>query len=119
MRYAFTATVTFGAGHHLPADSWCGDKQHGHQYEVRVTMNREGYPDKDLIEWSRARASLLELALELKNRDLTKMLGAQVPNVFGVAAFFMERLSINFPVTRVEVREDSDPVAIIERDDVY
>ncbi len=115
MNYSSSATVTFSAGHLLDANAWCGSQQHGHRYTVTVAWDREGFPATDHAVWIGTREKLLNLALELKDRDLGKMLGANVPNVFGVASFFMERLSINVPVTKVEVREDDDPVAIIER----
>jgi len=118
MIYSSQATVRFGAGHQEPND-WCGVKHHGHQYEVTVVWDREGFPVTDLDQWAVNRAKILDLAFELRNRDLNDMLGAATPNVFGVASFFMERLAINVPVTRVEVREDSDPVAIIERSTDY
>jgi len=86
---------------------------------VTVTWEREGFPATDLAEWAAHRERVLDLALELKHRDLAKMLGAQVPNVFGVASFFMERLSLNVNVIRVEARQDDDPVAIIDRDADY
>jgi 6-pyruvoyl-tetrahydropterin synthase len=119
MRYIASASVSFGAGHSLGLESWCGIHAHGHSYQVTVSWIREGFAATDLDAWMLNRQRLLDLALELKNRDLAKMLGAQVPNVFGVASFFMERLSLNINVTRVEVREDNDPVAIIERDTDY
>ena len=85
-----------------------------------TTFVREGYANKDLTDWTRQRQRVLALVLELRNRNLNAMLGAQVPNVFGVASFFMERLVINEPVSRIEVREDvNGPVAIIERDTDY
>ena len=115
MRYYSSATVRFGAGHALP-NEWCGDKPHGHQYTVTVSWEREGFAATDLIQWIDIRQKSLDLALELKNRQLDKMLGSAVPNVYGVASFFMERLAINAPVTRIEVREDDDPVATIERE---
>lgn len=118
MQYSSSATVQISAGHKEP-NEWCGDKHHGHQYTIVVTWDREGFPATDLTEWSLVRAKVLALGMELKHRDLNDMLGAATPNVFGVASFFMERLAINVPVTRVEVREDSDPVAIIERDTNY
>jgi len=115
MKYGSQASVAFGAGHHHP-NGWCGDHPHGHRYTVTVTWQREGYPETDHDEWVLVRQRILDLALELKNRELDKMLLPTVPNVFGMASFFMERLSINVPVTRVEVREDDDPVATIDRD---
>lgn len=116
MRTLSRANVHFSAGHNLEANAWCGSHQHGHRYEVVVTWEREGYPATDHAVWQRVRQNILDLALELKDRDLNKMLGAQVPNVFGIAAFFMERLTINVPVTRVEVIEQDGPEAIIEHD---
>lgn len=116
MNYRSSATTWFSAGHTLEANGWCGDKQHGHRYTVTVTFDREGYPTTDHAAWCEGRQKVLDLVMELKDRDLNKMLGAQVPNVFGVAAFVMERLAINLSVTRVEVREDDGPCAIIERD---
>lgn len=118
MKYTSTVVLSFGAGHKLEiGDHLCGAHNHGHLYAIEVTFDREGYPDKDLVDWTRQRSKTLDLVMELKNRELNKMLGAQVPNVFGVASFFMERLAINEPVNRVEVYEDSNgPVARIERD---
>jgi 6-pyruvoyl-tetrahydropterin synthase len=116
MKYSSQATIRFSAGHTPKANEWCGPHTHGHRYTVTVTWEREGYPSTDHVVWVITRQKVLDLALEIKDRDLGKMLGATVPNVFGVASFFMERLTINVPVTRVEVREDDGPIAIIERD---
>lgn len=117
MNYLSQATVMISAGHTLEANAWCGSHEHGHRYTITVTWTREGYPATDHAVWILTREKILTLAMELKNRELNKMLGPTVPNVYGVASFFMERLSINVPVTRVEVREDDDPIAIIERPD--
>lgn len=107
--------MAFDAGHTL--DNYqCGDKPHGHRYEVTVTWTREGYPVTDLDEWSRDAKHLEDLRDELRRRDLNKMLGAAEPNVFGVASFFMERLAIVTPVTQVEVHESDGPTALIEAD---
>lgn len=119
MRYSSEASVTISAGHTPDANEWCGAHHHGHRYTVTVTFDREGYPATDHAAWVPVRTKLLDLAMELKNRSLNDMLGAQVPNVFGVASFFMERLAINVPVTQVKVSEDDGPVAIIERSTDY
>ena len=115
MRYTDSATVRFGAGHKVD-NAWCGDKPHGHQYKVTATFSREGFQETDGEQWERHRAVLLSLAMELKNRDLGQMLGAKAPNVYGIASFFMDRLAMVTNPVKVEVREDSDPTAIIERD---
>lgn len=115
MRYYSSATVKFGAGHASP-NEWCGDKPHGHRYTVTATWEREGFPATDLAEWTHVQQKLVALEAELRNRQLDKMLGSAVPNVFGVASFFMERLALNAPITRIEVREDDDPTAVIERE---
>ena len=115
MRYTSSATVRFGAGHTIGGD-WCGDKPHGHQYIVTATFARQGFPETDIPEWIRCRSVLLSLAMELKNRELDKMLGPKHPSVFGVASFFMDRLSLITNVVKVEASEDGDPTAIIERD---
>jgi len=115
MNYSSSATVTVSAGHSPDANEWCGSQPHGHRYTITVTWDREGFPATDHAVWVLTRTKLLDLGLELKNRDLGKMLGASVPNVFGVASFVMDRMSPTVPVIKVEVREDDDPVAIIER----
>lgn len=119
MNYLSQTTIRFPAGHTLDTNEWCGIHPHGHRYTVIVTFVREGFPVTDHDDWIRVREKTLSLALELKDRDLGKMIGAQVPNVFGVASFFMDRLAINVPVTRIEVHQDDDPVAIIERTTDY
>lgn len=119
MKYASQATLKFSAGHSPDANAWCGSHPHGHRYTVTITFDREGFPATDHAVWVGVRQKFLDLILELKDRELEKMLGAQVPNVFGVASFFMERLAINVPVTRVKVSEDDGPVAIIERTTDY
>ena len=115
MIYRTRSTVYFDAGHTVD-DYQCGDKPHGHRYEVTVTWTREGYPATDLDEWALSAKRLEDLRDELNKRDLNKMLGAAVPNVFGVASFFMERLRINTPVVKVEAHESDGPSAIIEAD---
>ena len=87
----------------------------GHRYTVRVEWTREGFPaGVDQDKWDLAASFIDDLAHELRNRDLAKMLGPHHPSVWGIAAFFMERLAINVPVTRIEVHESDGPVAIIE-----
>jgi 6-pyruvoyl-tetrahydropterin synthase len=121
----YTATLSFSAGHQLKVKkdevSPCGDKMHGHHWTVEFTWTREGYPTTDAVAYLLDRAKALDLVLELKNRNLNDMLGAQVPNVFGLASFFMERLMIMSPIAMVEVHEDypSGPTAYIERDTDY
>lgn len=117
MIYKTRSTVYFSAGHTVD-DYQCGDKPHGHSYEVTVTWAREGYPSTDLDEWSRCAKELDDLRAELHHRDLNKMLGAAYPNVFGVATFFMERLAIVTPVTQVEVHESDGPAAVLEADPI-
>lgn len=119
MRYLSSARIRIPAGHALDIASRCGPEAHGHLYTVEVTWVREGFPNTDLDNWVLVREKVLDLGMELKNRSLNKMLGAQVPNAYGVASFFMERLSIHVPVIKVEVREDGDLGAVIERDDNY
>lgn len=115
MIYKTRSTVSFDAGHTLN-NYQCGDKPHGHRYTVTVTFEREGFPATDLDEWSRCAAHVEDLRDELRKRDLNKMLGAAVPNVFGVASFFMERLAIVTPVIEVEVHESDGPTAVLEAD---
>lgn len=86
----------------------------GHRYTVDIEWTREGAAGIDLDEWQRAKSSIDALTAELRNRDLAKMLGPHHPSVFGVAAFFMERLSIIHPITRVRIHESDGPTAIIE-----
>jgi hypothetical protein len=114
------AVLSFPAGHQN-ANSWCGEHAHGHWYTVICTWDREGFAATDLETWVLYRKKALDLTLELKDRDLTKMLGPQVPNAFGVATFFMERLAIASPIRTVEVHEDDThgPVAVIERETDY
>lgn len=87
----------------------------GHRYTVIVTFEREGYAETDRDEWERIVPLVDALASELRNRQLDKMLGAHHPSVYGVAAFFMDRLALNAPVIEVEVRESDGPSAIIAR----
>jgi hypothetical protein len=92
----------------------------GHRYTVDITWEREGSPDGDVAAWQRDGEQIDALRFELANRPLEKMLGPRHPSAFGVAAFFMDRLKINVPVTEVRVHEsDSDIVAIIRDDRVY
>lgn len=119
VNYSTQVILSFPAGHHLhdPAGP-CGDRPHGHHYRVIVTLSREGYAQTDLDEYARAREVVLSLVKELRNRSLNDMLGAQEPNVYGLASFFMERLAINVPVIGVEVHEDdTGPRAVIRTDD--
>jgi 6-pyruvoyl-tetrahydropterin synthase len=114
VNYSSRATVMFGAGH--PPNGFCGPHAHGHRYRVTVTWKREGAQTKDLDDFEAARARIVDLAYEVTNRDLAKMLGPMAPNVYGLAAFFMERLSLHLDVTQVEVTEDDNPTAVIDRD---
>lgn len=86
----------------------------GHRYTVEIEWTREGAAAFDLEAWQRTVVSIDSLAAELRNRDLDKMLGPHHPSVFGVAAFFMERLSLNHPITRVRIHESDGPTALIE-----
>ena len=106
----------FDAGHTVDNEH-CGDKPHGHRYTVTALWAREGFPSADIERWWQYSRKLDELRKELSRRDLNKMLGAQEPNVFGVASFFMERLSLTTNVIEVEVHESDGPSAVIERTD--
>ena len=115
MIYKSRSTVSFDAGHTV--DNYqCGDKPHGHRYTVTATWAREGYPATDLDEWGLFAKHLEDLRDELRHRDLNKMLGAQEPNVFGVASFFTERLAHVTTLLKVEVHESDGPTAILEAD---
>ena len=89
----------------------------GHRYRVTITWKREGYGETDSIDWTLNCKRVDALADELRNRDLIKMLGPHHPSAYGVASFFMDRLKINVPVTKVEVHESDGPIAIIEHQD--
>lgn len=89
----------------------------GHRYTVTILWTREGYGETDLGEWVRVVKLIDALADELRNRDLTKMLGPHHPSAYGIASFFMDRLKINVPVIRVGVHESDGPIAIIEHPD--
>lgn len=91
----------------------------GHRYTVDITWEREGSPSGDGEAWQKAVVQIDSLAAELRNRDLPKMLGPHHPSAFGIAAFFMERLRLNVPVTEVRVHESDGPTACIVHDTDY
>ena len=87
----------------------------GHRYTVTVTWEREGWPDKSIEDFFLVKKKVDDLVYELADRDLTKMLGPHHPSAYGIVTFFMERLSINVPVKRVEVHESSTDIrAVVE-----
>ena len=93
----------------------------GHRYTLTVTWEREGFPaDVDQKQAGELVSVIQSLRYELANRELAKMLGPHHPSVWGVAAFFMERLKIHGTIEEVRVHEsDSDLVAIIRDDTDY
>jgi hypothetical protein len=82
----------------------------GHRYTVTVLWERDGAAGTDIETWYINRQKVDDLVYELADRDLAKMLGPHHPSAFGIASFFMERLSINLPVKKVEVHESSTDI---------
>lgn len=92
----------------------------GHRYTVDIEWSREGAAVADLEAWQRTVFAIESLTYELADRSLEKQLGPHHPSVYGIAAFFMERLSLSHPITRVRVHESGNGiVAIIENDTDY
>lgn len=89
----------------------------GHRYRVDVVWASTGVGDHDLDDFPRVAKLITGLAYELDGRELSKQLGPYHPSVVGVAAFFMERLAINVPVTRVEVHESGTDIVVIHEVD--
>lgn len=88
----------------------------GHRYTVKVWWTREGLAAADAQAWIDTRNAIDALIGELRNRELAKMLGPHDPSAAGIADFLMGRLTINFPVTRIDVHESDGPTFILERD---
>lgn len=88
----------------------------GRRYRVSTEWVREGFGETDHDEWVRVSGLIDDLVRELRDRDLSKMLGPHHPSAYGIAAFFMDRLRINCPISRVEVHEYDGPSASIEGD---
>lgn len=83
---------------------------------MRVEWDREGFAETDLDGWVITAEAIERAKAELANRDLGRMLGPHHPSVMGIAAFFMERLRLTHPITKVEVHESDGPTGIIEND---
>ena len=109
MELTASATASFNAGHKIPALLAC-TRQHGHFYEIEVTVRGELDPTHG---WPRGTEGLTdsvrELALEFNGRDLSEMMPGVVTTPAGMAAQFMERLASQMPsIIAIEVRCSDD-----------
>jgi 6-pyruvoyl-tetrahydropterin synthase len=100
-----SASAQFNAGHLIKELLAC-TRQHGHFYDVEATVSGELDPVKG---WPRGTehlpTDLWEIVKELEGRQLNDMMPGVTTTPVGIAAYFMERLAINYPrLTSVEVR---------------
>jgi 6-pyruvoyl-tetrahydropterin synthase len=97
VRSSVTVETTFGASH-TPTWWSCPDRKHGHDFGVRVEIE---FDPNDPFDHDPEYA-LRDITNELDERDLNDMLAPSRPDLYGVAAFYMDRMLTLFRV--IEVR---------------
>lgn len=104
MRHTTTAHVTFEASHIVIDHSMCG-RNHGHQWDVAVTVEGGLDPKKILVvDHGELLLSLQRVIREVADRDLNDMLPGVITTPEGIALYIRERLSLEWPrIVRIEV----------------
>ena len=94
----------FSGAHDLGSGTMC-TKMHGHRWSVKVSVaeDRNRFPDPDAFQ-----RAVIALRDELHLRNVTDMIMPSIADVHGIAAWFMERLSIRYPISEVEVWQDDE-----------
>jgi 6-pyruvoyl-tetrahydropterin synthase len=105
VRHTTTVTVPFEAGHqidNIPGCMWSG---HGHRWTVAVSV--EGTLDTKtmfVVDYYQLLDAVREVVHELRNHSLNDMLPGVRPTPEGLAIYFHERLSLQFPrIVTIEV----------------
>jgi hypothetical protein len=95
----------FSAGHaHQP----CGERPHGHDYEVIVGVRDFPIGAADQLN---------DLLVQISGRNLPEMLPAVPPTCAGIASWLFENLRMTGPVVRVSVWQSGEFGAeVIETD---
>jgi 6-pyruvoyl-tetrahydropterin synthase len=105
METSYLLRRKFSAGHaHQP----CGDRPHGHDYEVIVAVR----------EFETTAASVLDENLaEIHSRNLPEMLPGIPPTCAGIAGWLFERMRFTCAVVKVTVWQSGESGAeVIETD---
>lgn len=111
IRYLSSA-IGFSAAHRIEEEDHPCDKNHGHRWRVIVEMEST---DR-MVKRERTMAAILrELGAELHLRDLNVMIAPSRTDCEGVAAWFMEKLLLHYPVSEVTVWQDDEIAATLRR----
>ncbi len=111
MKSTVTLMTGFSASH-TPVWFDCSDRGHGHRWDVEVEIEFD--PQEPFIE--NPADLVLDLGIELDERDLNDMLAPHRPDSYGVAAFFLERVNAKFKVQEVRVCQDLVMVKLLADD---
>jgi 6-pyruvoyltetrahydropterin/6-carboxytetrahydropterin synthase len=106
MDYSVLIEDTFDAGHTVEGHPECA-RLHGHRYRIQVEATLRFEPvRRQVTDTTPLQQSVREACAELEGRLINDMLPGVVPTPDGIAAWFMERLSLGFPrITRVTLWE--------------
>lgn len=115
MPWTISKSFRFAAAHHLPNHDGKCSRQHGHNYRLTVTVQRETlHPDGpkagmgiDFADLAAAVKPLLDQYLD--HRDLNKTLGVEHPTAEILARWVYQRLRESLPglaAVRVDETED-------------
>lgn len=102
----------FSGSHDLGSGALC-TRLHGHRWtvDIKVTEEPDRLPDKAALM-----RALMEIRNELHGRDVNAMIAPSLPDVHGIAAWFMERLLLRFPINEVTVWQDDELGATLWRE---
>jgi 6-pyruvoyl-tetrahydropterin synthase len=98
----------FDAGHLIPGDAECAH-EHGHRWQVRVTLRGSYDPQTGRsADVAHLKELLFGIAAELARKPLNAMIAPGQPTPEGIGLWIMERLLPEFPKI-AEVRVCRDP----------
>ena len=117
MQYFVTAWWAFSAAHQIP-DSELHSEPHGHAYIVRVTCESRFDQAKKrvAVDADELRHALEVLLEELNLRDLNVMLTGAEPTLEGIAAWILDRMALQWPVVRCEVKSELSTCVEVTRE---
>lgn len=104
-----TKRYSFEAGHYLPKvppGHKCA-RQHGHNYEVELTVGGNVGADGFIIDFADIDERMLPLIDKIDHRNLNDISGLENPTAENIGAWFLDRLASN-GVTAVRVYETKD-----------
>ena len=118
MQYLTTIERTFSAFHQIPGHPTCS-YVHGHRWTVSVTVSGHYEARVGLsVDVPQLTTEFEAIMAELHLKPLNEMLPGVITTPHGLASWIMERLLLNWSVTRVSVSDEPGISAMVVREQV-